>query len=305
MRTIATNIAQNNKKQDDTNAVLLLGSVSTGNIHPESDLDIVVIKNQEKPLIQRKQSTIDEIEIDLWEHSTYYYERLFKQDWKPDEMFLYSLFLNILQTCDILYDKNSKFIEYQKMALRWEWSESCKDFIQSKYDNTTLKMENLHPSGLEASLYQKKLLLLETCLMLFEQGMPVSNRNKDLYKRHVELSKSNNFEDIWGIPSVENLSELVEQGIAFFYSEIRNRELFTELYDARKHIENGEFFLSLISLQNGAYYVGRAGLVKRGVKLKKKGYFNPESEVELIQKSRETWPEFYTYYNRIHDSMMK
>jgi len=61
----------------------------------------------------------------------------------------------------------------------------------------------------------------------------------------------------------------------------------------------------LISLQNGAYYVGRAGLSKRGVKLKKKGYFNPESEIELIQKSRDTWSEFYTFYNKIHDSMMK
>jgi len=302
MRKIAKSIAQDSRKQDDVEAVLLGGSVASGNIHPESDIDIVVIKKQDKPQIRRKQSTIEDIEIDLWEHSTNYYEKLFKQDWKPDEMFLYSLFLKILQTCEILYDKNSKFIKHQKMALQWKWSESCKDYIQNKYDNTTLKMENLHPSGLEASLYQKKLLLLETCLMLLEQGMPVSNRNKDLYKKHVELSQSNKFEDIWGIPNLENLSELVEQGIAFFYSDIRNRELFTELNDARKHIENGEFFLSLISLQNGAYYVGRAGLVKRGVKLRKKGFFNPESEVELIQKSREKWPEFYTYYNKIHES---
>jgi len=300
MRKIAKSIARDSRKQDDVEAVLLGGSVASGNIHPESDIDIVVIKKQDKPQIRRKQSTIEDIEIDLWEHSTYYYERLFKQDWKPDEMFLYSLFLNILQTCEILYDKNSKFIKYRKMAIQWKWSESCKDYIQNKYDSTTLKMENLHPSGLEASLYQKKLLLLETCLMLLEQGMPVSNRNMDLYKKHVELSQSNKFEDIWGLPSLENLSELVEQGIAFFYSDIRNRELFTELNDARKHIENGEFFLSLISLQNGAYYVGRAGLVKRGVKLRKKGFFNPESEVELIQKSRETWSEFYEYYKKLH-----
>lgn len=300
MRDVASGIAENRRQYDDVCAVLLFGSVATGDIHPESDLDLVVIKSQDKPLIKREQTSINGVEVDQWEHSNFYYERLFEQDWNPDEMFLYSLFLNILQNSEILYDRSSKFSEYKERALEWEWSKECKIFIQDKYNHAIQGLRNLDLTRFETLIYLKKVVLLETCKMLLDLGKPVSNRNKDLYQRHLELSSSDKFEHIFGAPRSVELDDLVKKGMDFFHSEIKNREPFTELIDARKHFSNCEHFLSSISLQNGVYYVGRYGLANRDVKLEKEGFLNPESEVELIRKSREAWREFFVFYEKVH-----
>ena len=300
MREIAGVISEKRSQNNDVSAVLLFGSVATGEIHPESDIDIVIIKNQEESLIRREQPFIRAIEVDLWEHSAIYYERLFRQDWKPSEMFLYSLFLNILQNSEILHEKGSKFSGYRKRALKWEWSKECKDYIRDRLEYAVKGLRGKKLTELERSIYQKKIVLLETCRTLLDYGKPVSNRNKDLYLKSIELSTSGKFEKAFGPSHSVQLEELVKTGMSFFNSEFPNREPITELNDARKHLENGEYFLSSISLQNGSYYVGSTGLVNRCVVCEEKGFLNPESEVELIQVSKKMWVEFFDYYREAH-----
>jgi len=64
---------------------------------------------------------------------------------------------------------------------------------------------------------------------------------------------------------------------------------------------NKENFMAAISLQNGAYYLGCAGLSNKGVKMKNKGFLYPESEIELIRKTNKHWKEFYDLYWKIHN----
>lgn len=118
MKNLALKISEE-KIEEDVIAVLLFGSVAKGNVHPESDLDVVVAKDSHQNLIKRKESIRYRVDIDLWEHSYSFYENLFEKNWKPEEMFLYSLFLNILQECEVLYDRESKFEEYKRNAMKW------------------------------------------------------------------------------------------------------------------------------------------------------------------------------------------
>ena len=46
MKNIASKTASEKKREEDTLAILLFGSVVKGNIHLESDLDMVVIKDR-------------------------------------------------------------------------------------------------------------------------------------------------------------------------------------------------------------------------------------------------------------------
>jgi hypothetical protein len=44
------------------------------------------------------------------------------------------------------------------------------------------------------------------------------------------------------------------------------------------------------------------GLSNRGIRKEENGYLWPESEAELIEKSRKEWPEFYELYRRMHNA---
>jgi len=44
MRDCAKRISKSMTHDDEVSAVLLFGSVYTGNIHPESDLDLVIVR---------------------------------------------------------------------------------------------------------------------------------------------------------------------------------------------------------------------------------------------------------------------
>ena len=72
--------------------------------------------------------------------------------------------------------------------------------------------------------------------------------------------------------------------------------------DARKYLSSGDLFLAALSLQNGAYYLGCRGLGNREVRMEENGYLWPESEVELIEKPRKNWPEFYELYQKMHNA---
>jgi hypothetical protein len=86
-----------------------------------------------------------------------------------------------------------------------------------------------------------------------------------------------------------------------FHREVKNREQWTELKDAKNHFSNKEDFIATISLQNGAYYLGCVGLSNRNVDMENKGFLNPKAEIELIRKTEDHWMEFYDIYQRAHN----
>ena len=53
MRSLSQDIVNEYKQRRDILAVLLFGSVTSGNIHPNSDLDIVVVLMSESSRIER------------------------------------------------------------------------------------------------------------------------------------------------------------------------------------------------------------------------------------------------------------
>lgn len=302
MENLAWKISDERKGEKDVIAVLLFGSVAKGNVHPDSDIDIVIVKDSREDLIERNESSVGGIKIELWEHSCSFYKRLFEKDWQPEQMYFYSLFLNILQECKVLYDRESKFKEYKKNALKWNWSKNCKDFIKDKLRKALKNHEEGDYDKFEKLVYIRKMLLLDTCRRLLDIGKPVSIRNKDYYLKCKEHFSLQDFERIFGkTPDIEELESLVERTMDIFHSEVKDREPWTELKDAKNYLSSKEGFMATISLQNGAYYLGCEGLSNRNVERKSKGFLYPESEIELIEKLREHWGEFYDTYRKMHN----
>jgi predicted nucleotidyltransferase len=303
MRNLACKISEEREKEKDVIGVLLFGSVAKGDIHARSDVDLVFVKDSGKDLIRRKEFVVDGIKIDSWEHSYSFYERLFEKKWRPEEMFLYSLFLNVLQGCNVLYDRESKFEVHKKNAMEWRWPENCKDLIRNRSTRALNNYKSMNYDNFEKIVYVRKLFLLDTCRRLLEIGKPVSVRNKDYYlicKKHFSLR---DFESVFGrIPDRETLKLLLGKTIEIFHNEVRDKEPWTELEDAKNHLSNKEDFLATISLQNGAYYLGCVGLSNRNVERENKGFLYPESEIELIRQSREHWTEFYDIYRKVHNA---
>ncbi len=301
MRILARKISDQRKAEEDTVAVLLFGSVAKGNIHPSSDIDIVIIKDSQDSLIERKEYHQDKTKIDLWKHSCSFYNRLFKKNWQPAEMFLYSLFLNILQDCNVLYDGDTKFGEYRENALKWIWPKACKDFIMNKLRGAVNNYEKDF-NEFEKLVYLRKMFLLQMCRRLLDMGKPVSIRNKDYYLKCKEHFSIQNFETVFGrTPEIEQIESLFEKTVETFNQEVKDREPWTELKDARSYLSNNRVLMATISLQNGAYYLGCEGLANRKIKKENKGFLYPESEIELIQRSWEHWKEFHDIYRTAHN----
>lgn len=302
MRDLALDISGNRRRERDVVAVLLFGSVVKGDIHLESDVDIVIIKETQENVIRRNESIADGMRIDLWEHSLSFYENLFKKDWQPTEMFLYSLFLNILQECEVLYDKNSRFNDFRKNAIRWKWPKRCKDFIDHKLSRALNNYRKRDYDRFEKLVYLRKLFLLNACRELLDIGKPVSIRNKDFYLKCKMYLSARDFETVFGrTPSLEELVLLIQSTMNLFYSEVKGGKPWTELKDAQNYISDRNGFMATISLQNGAYYLGGVGLSNRSIKRENRDFLYPESEIELILKLKEHWKEFYNIYRKAHN----
>jgi hypothetical protein len=284
--------------------VLLFGSVAKGNVHADSDIDIVVIREGQDEPIKRVEHEREGVRVDMWEHSLSCYERLFQKDWDHSMMFMYSVFLNILQNCQILFDADGRFQSYTRKIIEWKWPPECRNFVDQRFQrgfNTVKGIKD--PFQKLASM--RKLFLVKACGRLLDLERPVSIRNKDYYLVFSELPHEFSMADfrrVFGrIPSREELGRLVKRTLTLFDDEVKDRGPWTELLDAQNYFSSGDFFLATLSLLNGAYYLGCRGLSNRGIRKEENGYLWPESEVELLEKSRKEWPEFYELYQRIQN----
>lgn len=130
----------------------------------------------------------------------------------------------------------------------------------------------------------------------------MSIRNKDYYLKCKEHFSAQDFERVFGrTPDIDELGSLIKRAMDIFHDEVKDREPWTELKDAKNHLSNNQGFMATISLQNGAYYLGCIGLSNRHIDVDNKEFLYPESEMELIQKSRKHWREFHSMYKKIHN----
>ena len=302
MRGIAHEIANQYSNDSSIKGVLIFGSVVSGNVHKGSDLDIVVIEDSGSKRIERLPFSEQGVEVDLWKHSFDFYEGLFSGEMLPSEIFHQSMFLGILQSCEILYDPDSTFETLRSQAEKWVWHKDCVNHLLEKRRNANEMYEGEELDEFESLLFSRKIVFLDTCIDLMKAGLPVSNRAKDLYMKNAEHFQGDRFESVFqNHPSHNALGGLIRETMNMFEEELPERKPFTELSDAVKHHKNNKDFMAVISLQNGAFYVGRFGLRNRNVETTTRGYIYPDTEIELIRKAKNHWSEFYALYKRIHN----
>lgn len=89
-----------------------------------------------------------------------------------------------------------------------------------------------------------------------------------------ESFSAQEFETVFGkIPDRRKIGSLIKRTIQIFYNGVKDRESWTELKDVENHFLNKDNFIAAISLQNGAYYLGRIGLSNGGVKMRSRGSY--------------------------------
>ncbi len=217
-------------------------------------------------------------------------------------MFKYSLFLNVLQECVILYDRDSRFGEYKEQAVNWDWPNACKEHVKERVIAALEMIVESEFDIFEKLILIRKLFLLDTASKLLDIGKPVSIRNKDYYLKCKEHFSVRTFEEIFGrIPDTMQVEVLVENCFELFNREVSDREPWTELKNAESYCSNDNPLMSIVSLQNGMYYLGCEGLSNRDVGRDNEGFLRPESEIELIRKSEMHWIEFYELYRMVHN----
>ncbi|MHA2249439.1 MAG: hypothetical protein ACXAD7_03705 [Candidatus Kariarchaeaceae archaeon] len=164
--------ANNNLIDDDTLAILLVGSWARGEIGDPNDIDLIIIKQFQLVGISHQEHKQAEFSLDTWVHD----RDALKSDLFEDAVDLNqinNISMLITALCDaiIWYEKEPFVVEFIEKAKNWSWDSSYTKYLEFDHSPPTT------PWARKA--YDENLKLLEAGNKRLHEGKPVSHRRKD------------------------------------------------------------------------------------------------------------------------------
>ena len=225
-----------NLVDDNTDAALLVGSWVEGRATEKSDIDIILIKNNQPTPIQNIKTNVEGRNLDIWIHSQEYMKETFqKTNSSLSDIYQKSLFLSFLNNCKVWFEREN-FIEKCKPIFEgWEWDSK---------DRIYIKMLGKPPKSEWAKkAYDENLLLLSQFENNFDNNLPISHRLKDYPEVYKSVKKS-------------KVMDLYKAVIPLF-EELNLEREWTEITDSKKAILEENWSVAFVSLKDILYFLLR------------------------------------------------
>lgn len=228
-----------NLRDDDTDAILLVGSWGRGEGKDPMDVDIIIIKSRQIVAIDHKEYKNPNFALDCWIHDkNSMLSELMNSPTDANAITSLSQILSFLRDCQVWYETTPFIAEWKQKALAWKWDTNIKDLLMFSANE---------PSVLWAKIaFNENMSLLEAAKKRVDIGLPISHRRKD----YPEISS----------PSDENkakksieLTEIARQTIGFDI-------IWSELKDAKKAIQTGKWSDVIDSVKDVLRYMIRYAL---------------------------------------------
>lgn len=228
-----------NLRDDDTDAILLVGSWGRGEGKDPMDVDIIIIKSHQIVAIDHKEYKADGFALDCWIHDkNSMLSELENNPTDANGITSLSQILSFLRDCQVWYETTPFIAEWKQKALNWKWDSNMKDLLTFSSDEPMISWAK--------TAYNENLLLLEAARKRVDIGLPISHRRKD----YPEVSS----------PSDENkakksleLTEIAHQTVGFDI-------VWSELKDATKAVQTGKWGDVIDSVKDVLRYMIRYAL---------------------------------------------
>ena len=252
-----------NNVDESVKAVLMVGSWAENRAKELSDIDLVVIKEDQTPFIQNQKIPYNDQIIDVWFHDENYMKSTVnKQIENLGDIYQVSLYLSFARNCKIWYEKEGFVQHHLHICKDWKWQSEHRIFI---------KMMGEPPnSGWAKKAYDENLKLLTLYENRFDNGQAVTHRLKDYAEMYIEVGE-------------EKLFDLYKKVISL-YSHIKSEREWTEVSDARKAIQEKNWSLAFLSLKDVIYFLLKRYISPPSMELRDPGFWKLAEERILPQE---------------------
>ncbi len=316
MRRLAYRLSNDLINEKYAIGVLLYGSVVSGKIHGKSDIDIATIYDGDGdayPLHEEK--VLESIKLDIYRYPISSFIHTFEDDQyrgKTDSWTKTSLNVQLMRSCEIIKDPQSKLNEWKAKANEWSWRENeIKPLMDRSYDAMFLLKEVLaKKEEFNTLLCLRDIIALLVCICLMKHDLIPAWTPKDPLSTLLPLKKKRHreFVDFYilvnGLDEVNLASfpELLDELDKMIKQECgREETLALESYEnARICLMKGEIYGAVLSARNSGQLLGLHILKKRGIRLEL-NWPDPYVHLEMVNECRAVVPFFNDWYKRIHD----
>ncbi|MHA1198021.1 MAG: hypothetical protein ACTSQF_01505 [Candidatus Heimdallarchaeaceae archaeon] len=219
-----------------TDAALLVGSWAEGRAREKSDIDIILIKNNQPTLVKNIKKNVEGKNLDIWIHThEYMMETLQKDVSSLSDIYQKSLFLSFFGNCIVWFEKD-KFVQNNaQICKEWKWESEHRIYV---------KMLGKPPSAEWArKAYEENLQILGRFEHNFDNNLPISHRLKDYPELHKPVERTR----------VMDLYKII---IPIFEHLNIERE-WTEILDSKKAILEEDWAVAFVSLKDVLYFLLR------------------------------------------------
>ena len=252
-----------NHMEETIKTVLLIGSWAEDRAKELSDIDIMVVKEDQTPFIQNIKIPYDDRILDVWYHNEDYMKNTVnKKIENLGDIYQISLYLSFTKSCKLWFEKDDFFQTHFQICKDWKWQPEHRIFI---------KMMGEPPSKKWAKkAYEENLKLLSLYENRFDSGQAVTHRLKDYMEMFEEVDE-------------KRVMELYKKVISL-YSHIKSEREWTEVTDSRKAIQEKNWSLALVSLKDVLYFLLKRYISPPSMELRDPGFWKLAEERILPQE---------------------
>jgi len=319
MRELASKQCAELMKEKYAIGAFLFGSIASGEIHEESDIDLAVVYNTVAADIQvgKDERKIEGLRLETWRYPIAPFMNTFEDEKlrnKPDTWMWTGLWIEAMQNGVILADPTQRLAEWKAKAKHWKWRQGeIEGAVKQTGDNVNAAQHHLTSGNAFYSLICLREAL--TCLSaahVMKNGLIPSFRPKDLsQKLSIIKDKERELSAVFELVNdVSGLDYNSVEALLVKLKEFIDTEWGAKRIGPRSEYENARSCLlkrnlvgALLSTRYSAYWLGFHIINKREPKMEAKikaEICNGENHVGMIGKLANASDPFHEFYKQLH-----
>ncbi len=315
MRALATAQCKELMKEKYAIGAFLFGSIASGNMHEESDVDLAVVYNAVAADIKigKEERKVNGSRVEVWRYPIVPFINTFEDEKlrdKPDTWMWTSLWVEAMQKGIVIADPSKRLADWQAKAKQWKWRQSeIKPALKQAEDNLKTARHYLDKrSTFDSLICLREALTCLSAAYLMKYDLIPSFRPKDLSQkirlisdREEKLPRVYEF-----VNDAADLDYNLVEGWFLKLKEFVDSEWGTRRLGPRSELENARSCLNrrdlvgaVLSLRYSAYWLGFHIINKVEQKLPAE-ICNGENHVKMASHLATGSEAYYDFYKQLH-----